>query len=235
MLSSKPAVICEEDEAAIVHTVIIALTQGGVFRFVPFAVNASVGDAVTFLWNAKDHTVTKVSALEICSKASDASFAAVERNAPFMFTQVVNDTDPMFFYSGTPSNCEKGIPPGMRSAVSNSSDMAAMAAYANTQTSGNHKAASANWGQNIDLAPLPDWSHALVMYTRSFLRANPGTLKVDGSKGAAPRKSNGGAVPTAASSVLLGAAVIAAPSSRSEYTPKLARSFPSRPETDPHD
>ncbi|KAI1795950.1 hypothetical protein LXA43DRAFT_881153 [Ganoderma leucocontextum] len=180
------------------HTVIVAPTQG-VLRFVPFAVNASVGDTVMFVWNANNHTVTKSSALEICNKTSDVPFASGEQNAPFTFTQVVNDTNPTFFYCGTPGHCQKGMfgvinPPSaymastsisqtMGSAVSNSSDMAAMMAYTNSLTSGNAKAAS--WGQNIDLASLPDWSHSLVMenvmYTRSFLGANPETLKDDGS------------------------------------------------------
>lgn len=161
-----------------------------------------------FVWNAKNHTVTKSSALEICNKTSDAPFASGEHDAPFTFTQVVNDTNPTFFYCGTPGHCQKGMfgiinPPSsymastsiaqtMGSAVSNSSDMAAMMAYTNTLTNGNDKAAS--WGQNIDLATLPDWSHSLVMenvmYTRSFLGANPETLKDDGSidlSGDAPR------------------------------------------------
>lgn len=189
------------------HTVIVAPTQG-VLRFVPFAVNASVGDTVMFVWNAKNHTVTKSSALEICNKTSDAPFASGEHDAPFTFTQVVNDTNPTFFYCGTPGHCQKGMfgiinPPSafqastsisqtMSSAVSNSSDMAAMMAYTNSLTAGNDKAA--NWGQNIDLASLPSWSHSLVMenvmYTRSFIGANPETLKADGTvdlSGDAPR------------------------------------------------
>ncbi|PIL33091.1 hypothetical protein GSI_04540 [Ganoderma sinense ZZ0214-1] len=180
------------------HTVIVAPAQG-VLRFVPFAVNASVGDTVLFVWNANNHAVSKVSSLEICNKASDALSASGEHDAPFTFTQVVNDTNPMLFYAGTPSNCQKGIfgivnPPSgymlstfaaqtMGFAFSNSPDKTAMAAYTNTLTSSNDKAAT--WGQNIDLAALPGWSHALVMenimYTHSFLRANPGTLKDDGS------------------------------------------------------
>lgn len=71
----------------------------------------------------------------------------------------------------------------MSAAVSNSSDLAAMRAFTDTMTANNEKAA--NWGSNIDLANLPDWSHSLVlenvMYTRSFLGANPETLKEDGT------------------------------------------------------
>lgn len=46
------------------HTVIVAPTQG-VLRYVPFAINASVGDTVTFVWNANNHTVTKSSQLAV--------------------------------------------------------------------------------------------------------------------------------------------------------------------------
>ncbi|RDX56852.1 hypothetical protein OH76DRAFT_423348 [Lentinus brumalis] len=179
------------------HTVIVAPTQG-VLRYVPFAVNASVGDTVMFVWNAKNHTVTKSSALEICNKTSDAPFASGEHDAPFTFTQVVNDTNPTYFYCGTPGHCQKGMfgminPPAssqagtsvgsmMGSAVSNSSDMAAMMAYTNTMTGSNEKAAS--WGASIDMAALPEWAHSSVlenvMYTRAFLGANPETLKDDG-------------------------------------------------------
>lgn len=64
------------------HTVIVAPTQG-VLRYVPFVVNASVGDTVLFMWGANNHTVTKSSQLEICNKTSDAPFASGEQNKPF--------------------------------------------------------------------------------------------------------------------------------------------------------
>ncbi|KAI0646976.1 hypothetical protein C8Q79DRAFT_957243 [Trametes meyenii] len=180
------------------HTVIVAPTQG-VLRYVPFAVNASVGDTVMFMWGAKNHTVTKSSELELCNKTSSAPFASGEHDAPFTFTQVVNDTNPVFYYCGTPGHCQKGMfgminPPSvynapssvsqmMGGAVSNSSDMAAMMAYTNKMTNGSDKAA--NWGANIDMAKIPDWAHQSllenVMYTRAFLGANRETIQDDGS------------------------------------------------------
>ena len=84
-------------------TVIVAPTAG-VLRFVPFVVNASVGDTVHFVWNANNHTVTKSSELQICNKTSDAPFASGEQNKGFTFDQVVNDTNPTFFYCGTPGH-----------------------------------------------------------------------------------------------------------------------------------
>ena len=50
------------------HTVIVAPTQG-VLRYVPFAINASVGDTVAFVWNANNHTVTKSSQLAVSPKS----------------------------------------------------------------------------------------------------------------------------------------------------------------------
>lgn len=85
------------------HTVIVAPTQG-VLRYVPFVVNATVGDTVNFVWMANNHTVTKSSELEICNKTSLAPFASGTQNMGFSFQQVVNDTNPTFFYCGTPTH-----------------------------------------------------------------------------------------------------------------------------------
>lgn len=108
------------------HTVIVAPTQG-VLRFVPFALNASVGDHIHFMWGANNHTVTKSSELTPCNKTSDNPFSSGEQNKGFvckasctiltiygyrfiqLVTQVVNDTNPTFFYCGTPTHCEKGM------------------------------------------------------------------------------------------------------------------------------
>lgn len=57
------------------HTVIVAPSQG-VLRYIPFAVNASVGDTVKFMWGANNHTVTKSSSLEPCNKTSDSPFTS---------------------------------------------------------------------------------------------------------------------------------------------------------------
>lgn len=87
----------------VTHTVIVAPTQG-VLRYVPFATNASVGDTIHFVWNANVHTVTKSSELQVCNKTSDAPFASGSHNKSFTFDQVVNDTNPIFYYCGTPGH-----------------------------------------------------------------------------------------------------------------------------------
>ncbi|KAG0707808.1 hypothetical protein DFH29DRAFT_796189 [Suillus ampliporus] len=180
------------------HTVIVAPTQG-VLRYVPFAINASVGDTVAFVWNANNHTVTKSSELAICNKTSDMPFASGEQNKSFVFTQQINDTNTTFFYCGTPGHCQKGMfgiinPPnaltGSNATVStmtlamasNSSNMTAMVQYTQMVTANNTMAA--NWGGNIDMSGMPPSSYQYVlenvMYTRTFLAANPETLSADG-------------------------------------------------------
>ena len=64
------------------HTVIVAPTQG-LLRFVPFALNASVGDTIKYVWGANNHTVTKSSFLAPCNKTSDSPFTSGEQNKSF--------------------------------------------------------------------------------------------------------------------------------------------------------
>jgi plastocyanin len=180
------------------HTVIVAPTQG-VLRFIPFATNASVGDTIEFMWGANNHTVTKSSSLLPCNRSSDALFTSGTQNQGFVFTQVVNDTNPLFFYCATPTHCQKGMfgiinPPNalggptsvgamMPSIAMNNSNVAAYSAYTNQQTASNPGAGK--WGSNIDMSAMPDWAQESVaenvMYTRTFLAANPEVLKSDGS------------------------------------------------------
>ncbi|KAF9053631.1 hypothetical protein BDZ89DRAFT_288217 [Hymenopellis radicata] len=179
------------------HVVTVAPSQG-VLRYVPFALNASVGDTILFMWGANNHTVTKSSALTPCNKTSDALFTSGSHDKDFTFTQVVNSTDPTFFYCATPGHCAKGMfgiinPPNtlqgatsvgsmMQSVAANNSDVKAYAAYTTTQTAGS---SAANWGTNIDIGSMPEWAHASVMenvlYTRNLLAANPDIMKDDGS------------------------------------------------------
>jgi len=179
------------------HTVIVAPTQG-VLRYIPFAVNASVGDTIQFMWGANNHTVTKSSSLLPCNKTGDAPFASGTQNKTFVFTQVVNDTNPTFFYCGTPTHCQKGmfgvINPasafgtptsfaGMtQSLAANDSDVSTYAAMTEQNTANNTNAAT--WGSNIDLSTLPTWSHSLVaeniLFTRNFIASNPEVMTSSG-------------------------------------------------------
>jgi plastocyanin len=119
------------------HTVIVAPTQG-VLRYVPFAVNASVGDTIQFMWNANNHTVTKSSELLPCNKTADSPFTSGQQSKGFVFTQVVNSTDPTYFYCGVPSHCQKGMfgiinpPSALSSSTSIFNSMTTLAANVNS-------------------------------------------------------------------------------------------------------
>ena len=179
------------------HTVIVAPTQG-VLRFVPPFINASVGDTVHFEWHANNHTVTKSSQLELCNKTADAPFASGEQNSGFTFDQVVNDTNPVFYYCGTPTHCQKGMfgvinPPAgfvgspetvdamMPSMVSNSSTLSAMMSYAGSL---NGSAAAMSWGGAVNMSAFPEWSQSYVMenvlYARALFAKNPDIMGADG-------------------------------------------------------
>ncbi|KAK7014900.1 Phytocyanin domain-containing protein [Favolaschia claudopus] len=182
------------------HTIIVA-PHKGVFRMVPFATNASVGDTLEFHWGADGHTVTKSSSLLPCNKSSqDPVFATGTRNESFVFTQVVNDTNPLFYFCATPGHCEKGMfgiinpamaAPGspsslsgmMQSMAATDSNLAAYAAYSNNITASNDAASA--WGGNMDMSSMPDWSRSLfatnVLFTRAVLGMNPDVLKGDNS------------------------------------------------------
>ncbi|KAF9653092.1 hypothetical protein BDM02DRAFT_3085217, partial [Thelephora ganbajun] len=188
------------------HVVWVAPTQG-VLRYVPFAVNASVGDTIKFIWGANNHTVTKGSQLTPCNKTSDSPFASGIQQKGFVFEQVVNDTNPLFFYCAFPNHCAKGMfgiinPPNalaapssvgsmMQSLVAANSNLGKMRNYADNATKSSE--AASRWGTNFDLAGIPEWAHESfvenVLYTRTFLAANPDAFKdgeVDVSLGVNP-------------------------------------------------
>jgi plastocyanin len=179
-------------------TVIVAPTQG-VLRYVPAFVNASVGTTIEFMWNADNHTVTKGSQLLPCNHTTeDPSFITGIQKKGFTFTQVVNDTNPTFFFCGAPTHCQKGMfgiinPPSnfgsptsvsgmMQSMTSSDPALEAYAAYSANATEGK---SGASWGGSISLEGMPDWSHSLVaenvLYTRNLLAMNPELVKEDGS------------------------------------------------------
>ncbi|KAF8201418.1 hypothetical protein BJ912DRAFT_843077 [Pholiota molesta] len=221
------------------HTVIVAPTQG-VLRYVPFALNASVGDTIQFMWGANNHTVTKSSELTPCNKTSDSPFTSGEQNKGFMFSQVVNDTNPLFFYCGTPTHCQKGMfgiinPPNaagaatsvssmMPSIAANSSDVMGYSAIVAKATTGN--ALAATWGSNIDMGGLPEWSHEFiaenVLYTRNFLAANSEVLQNDGSVNLGAAGSNPLMIPQDLSAALSNASPASSTGSSASTTPAAA-------------
>ncbi|KAG8897850.1 hypothetical protein FRB99_007875 [Tulasnella sp. 403] len=201
------------------HTVIVAPTQG-VLRFIPFAVNASVGDTVRYVWGAGPHTVTESSILNPCNRSSAPdAFDSGKQNKSFVFDHVVKTTDPTFFYCSVPTHCQKGMfgilnPPNgnvapAAAAASNStmtvgqyvqtmaqsdSNMAAMWSYVNNQTM---NTSAYNWGMNMDMSSMPSEQYPAIaqnaMYSALFFAANPGAL--ESGQGAVDTSGKGLVIP----------------------------------------
>lgn len=180
--------------------VIVAPAQG-ILRFVPFAVNASVGDTIHFVWNGSPHTVTRSSTILPCNKTEVAEgfFASGVQNKSFTFDIQVNDTETIAYYCGVPGHCPKGMfgfinPPNaapaattvaamMPSLIANSTNLAMQAMYVANKTMGT---SAYTWGDNIDMSDVPESMHEQfvqnVFQTRLMFAANGGML--EGAKGA---------------------------------------------------
>ncbi|KAF8654108.1 hypothetical protein AX16_003641 [Volvariella volvacea WC 439] len=211
------------------HTVIVAPSQG-VLRYVPYAVNASVGDTVKFMWGANNHTVTRGTQLTPCNRSEENFFASGLQIKDFVFTQVINDTNPIYFYCAAPNHCQQGMfgvinprtsfgSPTSASAMmqplsESHPDVAAYAAWSRTQTEGNE--AASRWGSNIDMADTPEWAQPFVaeniMYTRNFLAANKEVLREDGTIDLSSAESTPLMIPQDIGAALNNADASAAPS-----------------------
>ena len=63
-----------------------------------------------WIWGGNNHTVTKSSELSPCNKTTDGTaFATGEHDKGFTFTETVNDTNPLFYYCGTPGHWYVGL------------------------------------------------------------------------------------------------------------------------------
>ncbi|KAF8520230.1 hypothetical protein BU17DRAFT_65574 [Hysterangium stoloniferum] len=184
----------------VTHTIIVAPTQG-VLRFVPFSTNATVGDTLEFHWGANTHTVTQSSALEVCNKTdSPTAFASGTHDKGTVYSQVVNDTKPIWFYCGTPTHCEKGMFGGVNigansetgtttsytplsqyvsNITSSNPDMMATWMYTKNQTSGN--AFASGWGMGTDCSNMNDEQRANtlenVLYNQIAIHMNPSSVQ----------------------------------------------------------
>jgi len=234
------------------HTVIVAPSQG-VFRYVPFAVNASVGDTIKFMWGANTHTVTKSSSLSPCNATKDAPFASGTQSKGFVFTQVVNDTNPTFFHCAVPTHCSKGmfgvINPqnafgsntsvnGMMGsmAASNPSVSAYSSMIGNmTNTKDSRSVMASNWGHGINMTSLPSWSHSMVaenvLYTRHFLLVNPDAMNSNGAVDLSVSSHTPLMIPTDLSAAIQQANAVTSTSSSSSAVTAPTSSTPSASST----
>jgi len=116
----------------------------------------------------------------------------------FVFEQVVNDTNPTFFYCAVPNHCTKGMfgiinPPNalggptsvgsmMQSMVAANPNLGKMRAFVDDATK--NSSVASKWGTNFDIGGIPQWAQESfmenVLYTRQFLAANADALGDDG-------------------------------------------------------
>jgi len=185
----------------VTHTVLVAPAQG-ILRFSPFAVNASVGDTIHFLWGGSPHTVTRSSILTPCNKTldHDGFFASGIQNKSFTFNVEVNTTDVITYYCGVPGHCPQGMfgfinPPNAAGSpttvasmtpamLANSSTLATQATFVANKTVGT---SAETWGDDIDMSDVPGELQEQfiqnVWQTRLLFASNPGML--EGGMGAA--------------------------------------------------
>lgn len=229
------------------HTIVVAPAQG-VLRFVPFAVNASVGDTLHFVWGGSPHTVTRSSILTPCNKTLDETnfFASGVQNKSFTFDLSVNETDTITYYCGVPGHCPKGMfgfvnPPNANGAattvasmtpslIANNQDLATQAMYVMNKTMGTD---GYTWGDDIDMSNVPTELHEQfvqnVWMSKLLFAANPGMLAAN--KGAANTDGSAVVIPADITQMTLASAGgsttsttqapagVAAPTSASASTP----------------
>lgn len=178
---------------------VVVAPHQGVLRYVPPLITASVGQTVKFTWGAGPHTVTQSSQAAPCNH-SIGGFQSGQQNATATFTQVVNDTNPVFFYCGVPTHCQKGMfgainpptAPGANTSVAAmmpqwaAMDADIMAAMTTLNNSQNLLAVphASTWGDDMDVSGIdPSFHVALakdILFTRMAMAMNPQLVSKDG-------------------------------------------------------
>ena len=251
MTVSMPEATQTENASGAIHTIMVA-PEGAGLRYVPFAVNASVGDTIRYVWTTpKNHTATLSSALAICNKsgiAEERNFVSGIRNAesgPQTFDVKLETADPQFFYCSVGVHCASGmfglINPALSAASGAStastvgsmmsemmqSNPAMQAAYSYLVQNMTDGRAASQWGMNMSLDGIPESSYAdvaaNVLFTQASFAANPGMME---SNGAQTPDSSPIAIP-ADFNVLLSNIALTAPTSTSAEAGATASS--SRP------
>jgi len=177
------------------HTVMVAPVDG-VPRFLPFALNATVGDTVRFIWTGtKQHSVTMSSALAVCNKSKssdsfDSGLLSGKDGAKTFDVQVKND-QPTWFFCTFGDHCSKGMFGGINAKsnfgdqksvgvmmskwVANNPDLQAAWTYVQNKTAGTP---AEKWGNSISVADVPEDKHIdiaqNILWTRVNLAENPG-------------------------------------------------------------
>lgn len=184
------------------HVVMVA-PEGGGLKYFPFALNATIGDVIRYVWTTpNNHTATLSSELNICNKsaeAEDRDFVSGIRNASVeeqVFDVVVETEEPQFFYCSVKEHCKKGmwgiinpasdfggidtVGSNMQEWVNSDPDLMAAWEYTKEMTQGT---SVESWGSNINLQDIPEDVYpqvaANVLFTRANFAANPGMVELD--------------------------------------------------------
>lgn len=184
-----------------VHTVMVAPSGAGL-RYVPFALNATVGDTIRYVWTTpNNHTATLSSALTICNKsgiAEQRNFVSGVKNAAEsmqIFDVTVETDQTQFFYCSVAQHCAKGMfgiinPTNGAGATANTvgTMMSSMlqenpglsAAY-NYAMQNISSSTAKNWGMGMSLDGIPESAYAdvaaNVLFTQATFAANPGMME----------------------------------------------------------
>jgi len=185
----------------VVHTVMVAPMEG-VLRYWPFAVNASVGDTIRYVWTTPlNHTATLSTALTICNKSAKADelkWVSGVKNAsngtPQTFDVTIQTNETQFFYCSVAQHCNKGMF-GMVQPKMGGNNTVSFYMDKWLQSNPDLKAAWANvhnqtkdtpadtWGNNMSVDGIPEASYMdlakNIMWNRAMFAANPGSLEAN--------------------------------------------------------
>lgn len=195
--------IAAPEGTGVVHTVMVAPMEG-VLRYWPFAVNASVGDTIRYVWTTKaNHTATLSSALAPCNRsarAEELEWASGIRNGSTgaqTFDVPLRTDEQQFFYCSVGEHCEKGmfgmVQPKMggnntvsfhmQKWLDSNPDLKAAWANVHEQTKGT---SADTWGNNLNIDDIPESSHMdlaqNIVWSRAMFAANPGSLEANSAQ-----------------------------------------------------
>jgi len=115
-MHSSIALLAATVGVAVAQQTILINVGNGLFTFAPDVVNAAVGDTLEFHFFSALHTVVQGDFDTPCSmgtkKGSGFNSGPIKNKAdgtPDTFQVVVKNTDPMWFYCGTPTHCQAGM------------------------------------------------------------------------------------------------------------------------------
>ncbi|KAE9375898.1 Cupredoxin [Stipitochalara longipes BDJ] len=93
-------------------TIPVSVGFGGLLKFSPSDITASVGDHVEFTFFATNHSVTQSSFADPCHPLAGGLFSTFQPTANIsskVFVVTVTDTSPIWLYCGQGNHCQKGM------------------------------------------------------------------------------------------------------------------------------